>query len=300
MRLTYKAVILFALLLSRPSCALDKTGPPAPVKTVRVLFIGNSLTYTNDLPQLFADFAKTTYPRLSVVVESVAAPGESLKGHWLGGDALRRLKGSRWDYVVLQEKTSLPTGAFLLDGAIQHELPNEFFDYGERFIDAAVSVKAKPILYQTYEGRSRSEDLPYLDYAYMTLGRKTGTPVAPVARIWHRVDGAKHLNLYDEDGLHPSLYGSYLAAAAIASTIFGDPRSDTVQHPASIPESAAREILAAVRAVRKELAPTGGYADVPAPRFVTRPMSVLRTLQQYQLSPLAITTSALGSCPRRQ
>jgi hypothetical protein len=272
MRRTWKTVILFtALVVAGLSCAFEKTSPAAQVKTVRVLFIGNSLTYTNDLPQLFADFAKTTYPGLTVVVGSVAEPGESLQGHWTGGTALRMLQGAHWDYVVLQEKTSLPTGAFIADGAIQHELPEEFFDYGKRFIDAAVSAKAKPVLYQTYAPRSQGEDLPYLDYAYMTLGRKTGAPVAPVARIWHRVDGTGRYNLYDEDGLHPSLYGSYLAAAAIAETIFGDPRSDTVQHPASIPESAAREILDAVRAVRKELAPTGGYADVPTPRFVPRP-----------------------------
>src|SRR4051812_3611120 len=139
MRLLCKTVILFAaLLVPRPSWAFDKAGPPTPVKTpvktVRVLFIGNSLTYYNDLPQLFADFAKTAYPSLGVFVESVATPAQSLKGHWSDGDALRILQGTRWDYVVLQEKTSLPTGAFLIGGAIQHELPKEFFDYGKRFI----------------------------------------------------------------------------------------------------------------------------------------------------------------------
>ena len=287
-----RAVLLLAALSAAvPSCARNLPNPapdpapgaaPAPdatpdaiARTVRILFIGNSYTYTNDLPRLFADFVEATYPGLHVVTESVAPSGESLEGNWESGTALQKIRAGGWDFVVLQDHASAATGTFRLDGTIRRERPDSFFDYGQRFIDAAVAARAQPVRYQTYEVKPKSDDLVYLDYAYMTLGKKTGALVAPVARVWHRLHEGHGFDLYGPDGVHPSIYGSYLAAVSIATTAFGDPppapAGIAVQHPAAIPEGSAREILDTLAAVRAELAPTGGYASVSTPDFASRP-----------------------------
>lgn len=267
-------VALFSAALFAAASSWASTPPSAPpaVKTVRVLFIGNSFTYFNDLPSMFEKFAEATYPNLDVVTEAVTAPGESLEGHWNTGTALKKIQGARWDYVVLQDQGSMPTGSFLLDGKVRRERPQSFFDYGERFARAAVAAKARPVLYPVYEVKGKNDDLPYLDYAYMTLGRKTGSLLAPVERVWHRLHDTQGFDLYAEDGGHPSIHGSYVVAVTLAATLFGEaPPAETVQHPAPVQDGQAQEILAALRAVRAELAPSG-YVDVPTPDFVTRPV----------------------------
>jgi|GEM_PF-792269 len=276
MRWTLKVVLFAAALFATASSWAfvppPETAPAKPMaRTVRILFIGNSYTYFNDLPSLFAAFAKATYPNLDVVVDSVTQPGESLKGHWTTGEAQRKISSGPWDYVVLQEHGAMSAGSFLVDGAVQRERPDEFFDYGGRFVKAVVAAKAKPVLYQTHETRSGREDMAYLDYAYMTLGQQSGALVAPSGRVWHRVHSTQDVNLYAEDGAHPSIYGSYLVAATLAATLFGDvPEAGSIQHPAALPDKAARDILAALRAVRAEI-PASGYASVTAPAFVKRP-----------------------------
>jgi tetratricopeptide (TPR) repeat protein len=268
----------FFALLPPAAQASDKTSAEASAKTVRVLFIGNSYTYFNDLPAMFASFAKATYPHLDVVVDAVTASGESLQGHWGTGAALRKIQQGRWDEVILQDHVSSATGSFRVDGVRQHERPEAFFDYGERFVRAVSAAKARPVFYQPYETKAKSDDLAYLDYAYTTLGRKTGTPVAPVARVWHRLHDDPDLNLYAEDNAHPSAQGSYLVAATLAATIFGDvpaaSDTDSPQHPPTVPESAARKILAAVRAVRAELKAAGDAGPAEAPPFGARPSLV--------------------------
>lgn len=265
---------LFAAFLLAALPAAARAQAPAasePPREVRVLFIGNSLTYYHDLPRLFADFANATWPGRKVVTESVTAPGESLKGHWDAGRALEKIRGAHWDYVVLQEQGGVALGAFLLDGASRYGSPDEYWDYGGRFAAAATAAGARAVLYQTYETKASDRGLPYLDYACHTLGAKSGALVAPVARVWHRVKGHSDLELYDADGGHPSLLGSYLATATLAATMFGDlPDPGTAWHPDKIPAGAAKTIVAAVGAVRGELGKPGGAA-VPAPKFAERP-----------------------------
>src|SRR6185295_3612014 len=69
MRWTLKVVLFAAALFATASSWAfvppPETAPAKPMaRTVRILFIGNSYTYFNDLPSLFAAFAKATYPNL--------------------------------------------------------------------------------------------------------------------------------------------------------------------------------------------------------------------------------------------
>src|SRR5690349_2303266 len=72
---------------------------------VRVLFVGNSLTYANDLPPIggaLADAAKQ--PRF--VYETVSFAHFSLQAHWWRGAGQNAITGDRWDIVVLQQGPS--------------------------------------------------------------------------------------------------------------------------------------------------------------------------------------------------
>src|SRR5438067_8134003 len=70
---------------------------------LRALFIGNSLTFVNDLPGMLAELAKAG--RQKPLYHDQETPGGcNLEKHWKDGKALAKIRSGRWDYVVLQEE----------------------------------------------------------------------------------------------------------------------------------------------------------------------------------------------------
>src|SRR5215218_221886 len=72
----------------------------------RILFIGNSFTARNDLPQLLATLAARSGH--TIEHQLVSAGGASLRRHWNAGEATKLIKSGRFDIVVLQEQSTLP------------------------------------------------------------------------------------------------------------------------------------------------------------------------------------------------
>src|SRR5262245_54085065 len=71
-----------------------------------VLFIGNSFTARNDLPGLIAGLAEAR--GLRIEHRLISAGGASLRMHWNKGEALQAIRTGGYDYVVLQEQSTLP------------------------------------------------------------------------------------------------------------------------------------------------------------------------------------------------
>ena len=85
------------------SCRPSQSAQTPPAEQ-RVLFIGNSLTYTNDLQRWSRRLARAKGVRVSPA--SVALPNYSLEDHWQRGDALREIRKGGWSLVVLQQGPS--------------------------------------------------------------------------------------------------------------------------------------------------------------------------------------------------
>jgi hypothetical protein len=81
---------------------------PARSKAIpsNILFIGNSFTARNDLPALIAQLAAARGHRVDHRLISVG--GASLRTHWNAGAAQKAIDGGKFDYVVLQEQSTLP------------------------------------------------------------------------------------------------------------------------------------------------------------------------------------------------
>ena len=73
---------------------------PAP-KEYRVLLVGNSLTYTNNLPALLR--AVGASQGTPITTETYVAPGGTLSERWRDGNAADALRTRKFDVVVLQE-----------------------------------------------------------------------------------------------------------------------------------------------------------------------------------------------------
>ena len=180
-----------------------------PGKRVRMLFIGNSFTTKNDLPTLLSAIAKAGK---GITIESkiISAGGASLRRHWNAG-AASRITSAKWDYVVFQEQSTLPI-----------KNSNRFHENVREFVPAIKESGAKMVLFMTWARKNEPENQRLLTDSYNKIGKELGASVVPVGTAWQKLV-AKHDKpvLHAEDGSHPTLAGSYLAACTFYATLFG-------------------------------------------------------------------------------
>jgi hypothetical protein len=177
------------------------------MRTVRILFIGNSFTQRNGLPELLAAMAAEREVR--VEHDLISAGGASLRRHWNAGKAKQAIRTGGYDYVVLQEQSTLP-----VKNAQRMGETVRLFD---EWIRQAGSQTA---LYLTWAREHAPESQQAITEAYQSLGKELRAAVVPVGVAWQQVL-AKHdgLILYDRDQSHPSLAGTYLAACVFLATL---------------------------------------------------------------------------------
>ena len=179
-------------------------------RPTRVLFIGNSFTNRNDLPGMLTALGAAAKPPRPIETARVIANGMSLKTHWDRGGAREEVRGGGWDYVVLQEQSTLP----LKNRQRMHE-------YVRRFDGEITAAGAATVLYMTWARRNEFHRQGELSDAYASIGREIGALVAPVGAAWQRAIGEDpKLVLHDRDMSHPNPLGSYLAACVLYSTLF--------------------------------------------------------------------------------
>ncbi len=181
-------------------------------RPLRVLFIGNSLTYTNDLPAVVAALAKASdAPRLDY--DTLAYPDYSLEDHWDRGEARRRIARGRWDVVVLQQGPSASA-----------EGREVLLDYARRFAGEIRRVGARPALYMVWPSAARDGDFERSSESYRLAAEEVDGILLPAGDAWRaawRRDPT--LRLYSSDGLHPTPEGTYLAALVVYEGLYGGP-----------------------------------------------------------------------------
>jgi hypothetical protein len=180
---------------------------PAPV---RILFIGNSLTYANDLPGMVCELARAAGKR--AICESVAKPDYGLEEHW-NEKSVQRVIARGWDLVVLQQGPSaLPESRRLL------------IEYARRFDQEIRKAGARTAFYMVWPSRTRRGDFPGVSQSYGTAAADVKGLLLPAGDAWRAawaIDA--QLPLYGPDGFHPSPAGTYLAALVAYQQIFGEP-----------------------------------------------------------------------------
>lgn len=182
--------------------------PDGPGK--RVLFIGNSLTYANDLPGMLSAVSQAAGDT-AWQVRWVAFPDYALEDHWSEGTARRALRASRWEVVVLQQgPSSLPENQILLrDGALLFE-------------PEIRAAGARAALYMVWPSRARSADFPAVHTSYLNAARAVNGLFAPAGDAWLRAWARDStLALYSADDFHPSALGTFLAALVLYETLSG-------------------------------------------------------------------------------
>jgi uncharacterized protein DUF4886 len=186
---------------------MTKRSLAAPIK---VLFIGNSFTARNNLPDLVAHLAQSRGKQFEHHL--ISAGGASLRMHWNKGDAQKAIQQARYDYVVLQEQSTLP----IKNPLRMHE--------NIRLFDQEIKASgAKTALYLTWARQNEPETQKAITGAYRAIGEELGARLVPVGVAWQNfIRKHRHPVLHDADKSHPTLAGSYLAACVFFAVLFDE------------------------------------------------------------------------------
>jgi hypothetical protein len=212
-----RRVLIVAVVVAVTSCgssptASSATEPAAGTPTAGggILFIGNSLTTTNDLPAMIERLARESGGS-PLVTRTVAEGGFSLEDHWNRGVAQRVIAAGGWSVVVLQQGPSaLP------------ESQANLREYAQRFDAEIRRVGARPALYMVWPESERAAVFDDVVASYRRAAEAVNGLLYPVGEAWRiawRRDS--RIALYGPDGFHPSPAGTYLAALVIYQQISG-------------------------------------------------------------------------------
>lgn len=216
-----KKLFLFLYLISSFSIAQVEK---------HVFFIGNSYTYSNNLPGLINQIALSKGNQLTY--EAHTPGGSTLAQHASNSTVQSILESSEWDYVVLQEQSQAPSFP-------PYQVETEVYPYAENLCQAIreSSDCAEPIFFMTW-GRENGDQQncqfypPICTYegmqnrlieSYTEMAQNNESLLAPIGIAWKNLrQDHPEIDLYSNDGSHPSIQGSYLAACVFYSLIFND------------------------------------------------------------------------------
>jgi len=196
--------------------------------SLNVLFIGNSYTSNNNLPNIISSIASSMGDYLNT--ESNLVGGATLQNHTNNNNSNNLIMTGNWDYVVLQEQSQYPS--FPLWQVEQDVFPyanqlselinqyNEcgktifFMTWGRENGDQGNCPNWPPVC--TYEGM---DDL--IRERYLMMGNDNDALISPVGAVWRFIrDSEYNIDLYSSDESHPSFLGSYVAGVCFYTTLF--------------------------------------------------------------------------------
>ena len=192
-----------------------------------VLFIGNSYTEANNLPDMVQQVARSAGRDITYASNT---PGACTFSTHCNNNSMNLIRQGGWDVIVLQEQSQLPSFP-------QNQVETQCLPFAKCLTDSAIAYNpdVKVMFYMTW-GRKNGDDgnAPYfpvlgtyegmdsmLCLRYMQMKEDNDAFVCPVGRVWRQIRFLHpEIELYDADGSHPSPAGSYAAACAFYAMIF--------------------------------------------------------------------------------
>lgn len=189
----------------------------------RVLFIGNSYTHYNNMPEMVEKI--TAKNGVKIETSMIAPGGAYLHEHVDNPEVIAAIQTGEFDTVVFQEQSVAPS------------VPSFFAENtapAARRLDSMADAAGLDVIwYQTWGRQNGFPDVGYSEYtpmqnaliaSYAELADVNGGRIARVGERWQRAGSSLlPFSLYTDDGSHPSPQGSYIAAIEIADAIIDGP-----------------------------------------------------------------------------
>ena len=188
----------------------------------RILFIGNSATYVNNIPYIVKHFAKIMGYNIEVKV--MTERGFELAQHVdcntnYGKNALSEIQRG-YDVVFLQEHSNCITSDIK---RIQTKLSCQILDQAIRSSGGRTYMYVRPPCGKIYEGFTPLEQTIEFDKLFGDISSQLKIKNAYVNRAFYYANIDTGIMLWGEDYSHTNKYGAYLASCVIFSTLFLKP-----------------------------------------------------------------------------
>ena len=182
---------------------------------MKLLFIGNSHTYYNSMPETVLRLLEATGQKAHVTM--LTEGGKGLGYHAASPATAFNIRCGHYDAVIVQDKATGFDPAAFRDGA-------------KAIKEMADRASTPFFLYMPWAGRTKRAAQEVMTEAYHAFCRSNGCQMAPAGEVFGRILLTESPDLlYHEDGNHASPVGSYLAAVTIFYTVTGRKRIINVE-----------------------------------------------------------------------
>lgn len=220
-------------------------GGSAGRAVLRVLFIGNSYTYVNDVPLLLANLSSSVEGGPLIEVDSLVEGGQVLAGHLANPQVAARIAQGGWTHVVLQGQSlefasaepAAELGQMVLDAGAT---PTWFVTWARAPESPEYDSPDSWVHYFNY-----AEMQDYATYSYAQAAAHTpGSVLSCVGEAFrHSLADHPEITLHQADWSHATLAGSYLAASTFYVALTGEP----VPAKSHVPDGISASDAAALR-----------------------------------------------------
>ena len=274
----------------------------------RVLLIGNSYTFYNNLPAVLEAMSRKTSCPLKV--ESYTAGAMSLHGFLTmpqHAKARQLVESGKYDWVILQDQSQAPA-----------HTPDEVLLSIQKWADIARKSNTRALLFLTWAHATRQgtrmQPMPDMQErtstTYCRAALNSRARVAPVGEAWatwYRKNPDSPLHA--DDCSHPNPMGTYLAACVLHAALCGKALKGipgTLRAGGrtliNIPANSARELQKTANATLKNFSPAS-FLEKQAQKSATRPAAAdikqqlrkgisIKTLIELAGKPILVTNHA--------
>ncbi len=187
-------------------------------RELRVLFVGNSLVYVNNLPATLRALAAAQAAPVRITTATFVAPGGTVAERWKDGHAAAALRAGKWDAIVLQERGGLL--ACMVDAEQRSQGDCRASERAHKqFAELARAQGARILLLATW-GPDDAWQLK-LDRAIRQLASRTSGEVIPAGSVLRAYAARYPQTPTFPDKVHPSLPATLIMAAQLYRAITG-------------------------------------------------------------------------------
>lgn len=178
--------------------------------TLKVLFVGNSYTYMNNLPQIISIISDNCDTKL--ITQKSCSGGARIKDHWQGNRGLRTkelISVGNYDIVVLQGQSREPINE-----------RDSLIKYSSLFCELIKEKGGKPYFFANWSRKKEPQNQKVIHDVYRSLALNTGAECVSVGLSWEMAKKARPgIELYSFDGSHPSELGTFLTGCMFVNSI---------------------------------------------------------------------------------
>lgn len=220
-------LLIFSLLLalvfqSDTSRSYAQSQNSQEEAVIDILFVGNSYTYGNNLPQVVMSHGRERdMPFLS---RRSTLGGSNLDDHIQsakGLETVEKIKAHDFEIVILQDQSMRPIRS-----------PEDTIRSIIQLSNLVKKSGGVPYLFNTWARKHTPETQDLINETYIKAAYESGSGLIPVGQAWAlALERNPEIELYYTDNSHPVPLGTYLAACVFYVALTGNSAADLSHHP---------------------------------------------------------------------